>query len=108
MDNAQALRSARKPVVLVDRMGSNPIPGANDFQLLVRWHKLRGVTAVYVSIVSATLSSKVSMIACLAIKFEKSSIRIHINTRARDINAIRAICIEVVQTPKIWNHGVHH
>jgi len=61
-----------------------------------------------VSIVSATLSSKVSMIACLAIKFEKSSIRIHINTRARDINAIRAICIEVVQTPKIWNHGVHH
>jgi len=28
VDNAQALRSASKPVVLLDRMGSNPIPGA--------------------------------------------------------------------------------
>jgi len=63
---------------------------------------------LYTSIVSLRLFSTVFKTSCPAIKFEKLIIRIHMSNVTRDINAIKAICIELVQTPKIWYHGSHH
>jgi len=65
VDNAQALRTARKPVAP---------RGPHGFESHSR----------------------------------RQTIRIHINTMTSDISVIKVICMELVQTPKIWNHGVHH